>query len=87
MQATIYRLLKAADIINRKLHRLPSNDNEAFNLCEESKYTRRNSQYKIEVLNMFWYIAYKVIHKKDPKPFEVYVNGRRQEEKRGHFMK
>ena len=84
MQATINQLLKAAEIINRKLHKLPTN-NVPFNLCEESKYTRRNSQYKIEVLNIFWYVAYKVIYKKDPEPFDLYFNGRRQEEKRGHF--
>ena len=81
MQATINQLLRAALIINHKLHRMPS----SFNLCEESKYTRRNSQYKVEVLNIFWYIAYKVINKKDPELFDSHVDGRRHEEKRGHF--
>ena len=84
MQATIAQLLKAADLINRVLHNLPSNT-ISFNLLEESKNTRRNSQYKIEVLNLFWYIAFKAVFKKDPEPFNGMGNERRLEENRGHW--
>lgn len=53
-------LTRAAQVINHKLHK-KQNQDDGFDvdIDEESKNTRRNSQYKSMALNIMWYFAYK----------------------------
>lgn len=66
MKLCVENLKNSASIINRILHNTFS-DEDSFTLEEESKRTRRNSQYKTSAIYMIYYLIYSVYYKKKPE--------------------
>ncbi|QLI62398.1 HgNV_030 [Dikerogammarus haemobaphes nudivirus] len=67
MRLCEYNLKQSASIINRVLHNQYISNDESDTLAEESKTTRRNSQYKTSAIYMIYYIIYTIYYNKPPE--------------------